>query len=229
VKYAAAIFDLFGTLVDNLPRGSSYDQVLTDMAAVLAVTADAFHDLWHGLAKERMTGALHSPDDVIDHICQTLGTRPEESQRRQAIEMKHRQMRQQLVLRPDAVAVLERLKADGYGTALVSDCSDEVPALWDGLALARLIDVPIFSCVAGLMKPDPRIYRLAAEGLGIEPTDCLYVGDGIDQELPGAAAVGMRPVMIRTPDELPHPLHMALADWHGLRVSSLTEVLTLLN
>ena len=79
------------------------------------------------------------------------------------------------------------------------------------------------------MKPDPRIYRLAAERLGVEPRDCLYVGDGIGRELPGAAEVGMTAVMIRTPDDPRHRLHMEAADWPGLLVSSLTEVLTLLD
>ncbi len=104
-----------------------------------------------------------------------------------------------------------------------------MPGIWDELPLAGLIDVPIFSCTVGLMKPDPRIYRLAAEGLGVEPSDCLYVGDGIGRELAGAAEVGMHPVMIRTPDYSAHPMSMEVADWSGPLVSSLTEILELLD
>lgn len=41
------------------------------------------------------------------------------------------------------------------------------------------------------MKPDPAIYLLACRRLGVAPEDCVFVGDGGDRELEGAAAVGM--------------------------------------
>ena len=47
------------------------------------------------------------------------------------------------------------------------------------------------------MKPDPEIYNLACERLGISPTKTVFVGDGGFDELQGATAVGMRPVQAR--------------------------------
>lgn len=44
------------------------------------------------------------------------------------------------------------------------------------------------SCV----KPDPRIYLMAIDQLGVFPADTLYVGDGGDGELTGAACAGLR-------------------------------------
>lgn len=132
-------------------------------------------------------------------------------------------------LSPRMLAVLEERLAQSPVRPPVSYRVGDVLALpWPDAEFDLVIAVPIFSCVVGLMKPDPRIYRLAAERLGVEPSDCLYVGDGIGQELPGAAEVGMHPVMIRTPDYAAHPFSMDVADWPGPLVSSLTEVLALL-
>jgi putative hydrolase of the HAD superfamily len=79
------------------------------------------------------------------------------------------------------------------------------------------------------MKPDPRIYYMATEQLGVQPEDCLYVGDGASQELPGAAKVGMNPVLLRVPEDesIDIVYQINTEGWDGPTVSSLTEVLAL--
>jgi len=61
--------------------------------------------------------------------------------------------------------------------------------------LAPRIDEPVFSCSVGVAKHDPRIYRIAAERLGVETGDCLFVDD---QPLfvEGALAAGMDAVRL---------------------------------
>jgi putative hydrolase of the HAD superfamily len=98
-----------------------------------------------------------------------------------------------------------------------------VPPLWHNSSLAGLIDVQVFSCEEGLMKPDRRIFDLAIRRLGIEPNQCFYVGDGADDELEGARAIGMDAILLRPGDTNP-PHH-----WTGPELASLSEVLTLLD
>jgi putative hydrolase of the HAD superfamily len=43
-------------------------------------------------------------------------------------------------------------------------------------------DVAVFSCDVGLAKPDPAIYRVAADRLGADPTDCVFIGGGADDD-----------------------------------------------
>ena len=91
------------------------------------------------------------------------------------------------------------------------------------------MDATVFSCLAGVRKPDPRIYLLATEQLAVRPEECLYIGDGSSHELTGAASVGMHPVLIRVPyEDTPDAVRINEEEWDGPRVSSLTEVLTLL-
>lgn len=46
----------------------------------------------------------------------------------------------------------------------------------------------------GLRKPDPAIFRRAADELSVIPEACLFVGDDPERDVLGAAAVGMRTV-----------------------------------
>ena len=112
----------------------------------------------------------------------------------------------------------------------MSDCSAEVPELWAETPFADLIEVPVFSCRAGTRKPDERIYRLACDGLGVEPVDCIYIGDGFSRELTGAAAVGMRPLLLAPPDEEGWATGgYERQAWDGERIPALGRVLNLLD
>ena len=82
----------------------------------------------------------------------------------------------------------------------------------------------MFSCYEGMRKPDPRIYRIACERLGVEAGQCLFVGDGANDELPGAERVGMGAVQLRIPGEALAPEAVA---WTGRQVASLGGVLAI--
>ncbi len=73
------------------------------------------------------------------------------------------------------------------------------------------------------MKPDPEIYLRTARQLEVDPADCLFVGDGANDELAGAARVGMTPVLFAPGT----PRWPEVTEWKGLRVSSMQEVVEL--
>src|SRR6266516_1327690 len=50
----------------------------------------------------------------------------------------------------------------------------------------------LFSCVAGLAKPDPQVYLLACRELALRPPHVLFIGDGGDDELGGARRAGLQ-------------------------------------
>ena len=106
-----------------------------------------------------------------------------------------------LVPRPDAVPTLEALRRRGQKVGLITVCSQEVADIWDETPFAGLFDATVFSASVGLAKPDPQIYELACEQLGVEPADCLFVGDGANDELPGAERAGMTALQLRAPGE----------------------------
>ena len=129
--------------------------------------------------------------------------------------------REVLTPREGALETLDELRRRGLRLALISVCSEDVCRVWGETAFAQRFDAAVFSATCALMKPDPRIYLLACEQLGVEPPACLYVGDGANDELAGARSVGMNAVLIQRSGEHPHP------EWDGLRITSIPDVLDL--
>jgi len=230
MKYEAVIFDLFGTLVPNMSL-PEHRAILVRMAHLLSAPTDDFVQLWFDTFNERCTGIFQSPDDNVAYICRTLGVSVNETKVKRATRIRFNYSVQSMVPRSDAIELLSTLKTYGYKTGLISDCSAELPAIWADTPFAPLIDVPTFSCSTGMRKPDPRIYRLTTNRLGIEPQNCLFVGDGSSQELTGASQVGMHAVLLRLPDKDgadAHRIDSEDEEWCGPVISSLTEVLTLI-
>jgi len=131
-----------------------------------------------------------------------------------------------LVPREGAVETLERLRATGYLTGLITVCSEDVETLWPESAFAGLFDAEIFSSRAGLSKPDPRIYLACCDELGVEPREAVFVGDGANDELEGARRVGMEAILIHKRGQ--DPMWPEVQTWDGPRVTSIPEVLEVL-
>jgi len=87
----------------------------------------------------------------------------------------------------DAVLELERL---GLRLAVVSNWDVALHEHLEELGLADHFDTVVTSAEAGAPKPDPRIFELALERLGVRPERALHIGDAeADEE--GARAAGM--------------------------------------
>ncbi|MFM2370965.1 MAG: hypothetical protein RIS85_687 [Pseudomonadota bacterium] len=112
-------------------------------------------------------------------------------------------------VRPAMVAALDRLKGEGYrlgcitnnvpaghgaGMARSNDARDEMERIF-----ARFEHV-IESSKAGVRKPDPRIYLMMCEALGLPPEQCVYLDDlGINCK--PAAALGMQAIKVTSGEQ----------------------------
>ncbi len=229
MKYKAVIFDLFGTLVHKFPL-QEHKRVLSRMASVVSAPPHDFIRLWFDTFDERGLGIFPSIEANVEYICRKIGVQPENAQIELAAHINLEYAVQTVKPLPDATEVLSYLKSHGYKIGLISNCSSSIPQMVESIPFAPLIDVPVYSCLVGIQKPDPRIYQLAIEQLAVDPKDCLYVGDGDSQELTGASKVGMQPVLLRLPDENSTDVHRVDAErdvWDGPVIASLTEVLVL--
>lgn len=78
---------------------------------------------------------------------------------------------------PPLVDVVRRARRAGVHTALLSN-ADSRAELPDGeFDFAALFDEIVVSGEVGVRKPDPRIYRLTADRLGVDPAACVFVDD----------------------------------------------------
>lgn len=226
MKYEAVIFDLYGTLVYNFSR-KEYENVLAEMVEILDIQYDKFVQLWFETFKERTTGELPSPRATIEHIYRKLNIPADSGRIERAAQVRLDYTIRAMKPVPGSVEVLTKLKSEHYKTGLISDCSIETPIAWENSPFAPLFDATVFSCIAGIKKPDPRIYHMTLDELGVQPEDCLYIGDGSSYELTGAREVGMYPVLIRQPDESDDTHFIDREEWGGTVISSLWEVLNL--
>src|SRR5262249_55889448 len=130
--------------------------------------------------------------------------------------------RRALVPRVGAIETLEELRRRGLKRGVISVCSSDVEEAWDETELAGHVDDVVLSCAVGLSKPDPRIYRLACDHLRVTPEECIFVGDGANDELAGAERVGMRAVCVLPPGRS-EPLWPEARGWEPT-ITSLRQV-----
>ncbi len=162
----AVVFDLFGTLVYEFPR-ADWDGWLDTSAAILETDVDAFKAAWQATGIERQTGRLGDVEENLRTVAARAGAWPTDAQLTEILDARAEMYRKWFVPRPGAEEVLARLRAEGYRLGLISMCAPDAPAMWRASPLDNTVDVEVFSCDVGLRKPDPEIYLLATERLGV--------------------------------------------------------------
>ena len=109
---------------------------------------------------------------------------------------------------PEAVPTLEALRSRGLRVGLCSNAPYRVPSMLTALAhfgLADHLDAVTFSGQVGWRKPAPRIMEAAAAAVGAPPGEIVMIGDSVSDDVAGARAVGMTPVLLRRPGSDPAP------------------------
>ena len=102
----------------------------------------------------------------------------------------------------NAPTVLALLAAQGLGLGLVSN-TFWAPAMHDAdLARFGLLDylpARVYSCVFGMTKPHPSIYRHALDKLDVAPAEAVFVGDKLKVDIAGPQKLGIRAVLVASP------------------------------
>ena len=98
---------------------------------------------------------------------------------------------------PTMVDAVRRARAQGVRTGLVSNSMGV--AHYDRSTFPELFDGVVISGEEGMHKPQPGIFRLGAERVGLRPEECVFVDD-LRENCEGAEAVGMTAVLHRGAD-----------------------------
>ncbi|MDZ7291646.1 MAG: HAD family hydrolase [candidate division KSB1 bacterium] len=97
---------------------------------------------------------------------------------------------------PAAPETFARLKSMGYRLGVISNADGTVPDALSKFGVARFFDCIIDSGLVGVEKPDPRIFEMALQQLGLPAERCIYVGDNYDRDVIGARQAGLIPILI---------------------------------
>lgn len=96
----------------------------------------------------------------------------------------------------ETIALVKALRPP-YRVSILSNADASLrERLRDGLGIHDLFDDVVCSAEVGIAKPEPAIYRLAAERLGLPPGSCVFVDD-YEANVAAARAVGMQAILFR--------------------------------
>ena len=93
---------------------------------------------------------------------------------------------------------VRRARASGVKTGLISNSWGEGLA-YDQSTLDELFDAVVISGDVGMHKPEPEIFILGAEKIGVPPEECVFVDD-LRENCAGAEEVGMTAILHRGPE-----------------------------
>lgn len=113
----------------------------------------------------------------------------------------------------ELVAFIRYLRDEGYHIALLSNAPDSAVQRIKELGLADLFDMVVISACEGIMKPDPAIFELTLERVGVRADEAVFVDD-FRENVAAAQQVGMHAVRFRGLTPLRHQLRAL-----GMRMS----------
>ncbi|HEX3674259.1 MAG TPA: HAD-IA family hydrolase [Rhizomicrobium sp.] len=104
--------------------------------------------------------------------------------------------------RPDVIEALRRIKTKFKTGCITNNVPSNKTGSADGRSLyarevMELFDHVIESAKTGIRKPDPRIYEMMCEALGVAPSACIYLDD-LGVNLKPARAMGMATIKVET-------------------------------
>lgn len=90
-----------------------------------------------------------------------------------------------------------KIAKDKYDLALVSNFYGNIHSILADFGLLCYFKAVIESAVVGVRKPNPAIFALGVEALGLQPKDVLVVGDSFEKDIVPAAALGCHTIWLK--------------------------------
>lgn len=103
------------------------------------------------------------------------------------------------------VEVIRELYRRGYKLGIISNLigEEEIPNWLRDDGLDRYFDAVVLSSVCHIRKPDPRMYQMGCDALGLRPEECVSVADNLNRDITGAKAAGIGAnVLFISPEKL---------------------------
>ena len=110
-----------------------------------------------------------------------------------------------------SVEVLRELKKQ-YPMVLVSNFYGNIAVVLREFGFEGLFDHIIESAVVGVRKPDPQIFTLGVEALGLKPEEVTVVGDSIDKDIIPARKAGCQTVWFKGEGWTDDPVDESILD-----------------
>jgi 2-haloacid dehalogenase len=175
------LFDLGGVLIDWNPR-HLYRRIFADEAAMEQFLATVCTQTWN---EEQDAGRpFHEAVELL------VARHPQHAQEIRAYDLRWGEMMRDAI--EESVAILGELRVRGVPLfALTNWSAAKFPLARDRFAFLAWFDGILVSGEEKLKKPDPRIFRLAVQRFGLDPSRTLYVDDA-EKNIAAAARLGFK-------------------------------------
>jgi HAD superfamily hydrolase (TIGR01549 family) len=228
----ALLLDLDGTLLDGgyLDEAAikTCDYIVAahpglDRDTVLAANAATFANYWPEIEDEWTLGRLTGAEVSLEvwrrtlRVCHVDDRALAES----ADEAFREYARAGHCLYPDAQEFLAAVHGRFPLAVITNGATDSQPEKLRCTGIESIFDAVIISGEQGIAKPDPRIFQLALDTLGVEPTEAWHIGDNLAADVAGAHAACVTAVWLNRTGRARRP-EEAEPD---VEIASLTELI----
>jgi putative hydrolase of the HAD superfamily len=217
----AVLLDALGTLVELRPPAPRLRRELVgagfEVSEELAAAGFAA-EIGYYLAHHLDGGDREGLEDLRDRCAHAL------IGEMGIAELDHRTARRAMLAAlefapyPDAAPTLRELRAVGIKLVIASNWDCSLPDWLEPLGLLGLVDAVVTSADVGAAKPDPALFLRALEQAGVAAEEAVHVGDSLDNDIAGARAAGIRPLLLVRQGEPPAGVEVlrSLADLPSL-------------
>ena len=104
---------------------------------------------------------------------------------------------------PDVLPTLSELRERKLTVVIASNWDCSLPEWLGSTGIMELVDGVVTSAEVGAAKPDPRVFERGLALAGVKPGAALHVGDKVDNDIEGAAAAGIRGILVQREGDPP--------------------------
>lgn len=202
------LFDLYGTLID-IHTDESMEESYRGIAHFLTYHGINLHrgevrDRYWEILKQQKEGSKEEYSEIdVEVIWNTFLKKEglESSPARQNLAVTLAQLfrgfsRKRLQLYPDVKRILDELRS-GYLLGIVSDAQPcyALPEI-QAVGLEGYFDPVVTSAPRGYRKPDPRLWEEALQGMKLNPSQAIFVGNDMYRDIFGAQRVGLKTIFV---------------------------------
>jgi len=201
----AILLDALGTLVELQPPAPFLRAELAERFGVEISEADARR----AIAAEISFYRLHLDEGCDEQSLAALRERcaqalreaiPKEARRRlpagsEMVEALLASLR--FSLYPEVRAALAEYHARGLRLVVVSNWDVSLRAVLRSLGVSPMLHAILTSAESGVRKPSPQIFEAALDLSGATAGEAIHVGDSVEEDVLGARAAGIEPVLVR--------------------------------
>lgn len=197
--YKGIIFDVGGVL-----HKDKIDYVYQDIKRTLKLNECEFNNSYKKLISQLQIGKI--PEKYFWKKVKELGNSgeplPETS-------LFLREYVKRFAKNKDVLLLVKRLKEKRYKSAIISNTIKPHVSYCNSTGLYNNFDVTIFSNEVGLVKPDPRIYKLALKRMNLKPSEVIFIDDVLSY-VKAAEELGITGILFSTSRKLEEELKKLL-------------------